>query len=103
MKAATEAVTEAIEEAVARAGAVLVYSLVRALTEAGVKPAASFRLAAAMVVSNGLGDESFRTLGVSKTTWYRWKREIRAAGVSAPEDIPPEYLTDVMALLGVRA
>jgi len=80
------------------------YAMVKAMTEAGMRPAVALRLSGFIVIEGALGAGAFRGLGLPKSTENRWRHEVRAAlsGVELADEPPLELLNELLPLLGVE-
>jgi len=80
------------------------YAMVRAMTEAGMRPATALRLSGFVVIEGALGAGAFRGLGLPKSTENRWRHEVRDAlsGVELPDEPPLELLNELLPMLGVE-
>lgn len=71
------------------------YTMVKEMQAAGISSPESFKLAAALVIENTLGDGAIRDL-VTHPTYFRWKatlREVVARGIADFEE-PREGTVD---------
>jgi len=90
------------DAAEAALGAAL-YATVKALTDAGMRPASALRLAGFVAIDGTLGRGALKALGLPGSTERRWRAEVREAveGYQLRDDAPMEYLNELLPLMGL--
>lgn len=83
----------------------MLYGVVRALIQSGLRPAAAMRVAAFVAIDGSIGRGALRQLGLPVRTERRWRAEVRdavaAASATLPDEAPIELLNELLPLMGL--